>query len=127
MEHLTTVISFTLPHDAHFAKAKLQSEGVEVFIKDEMTAQVHNFYSNAIGGVKLQVRESDVDIAHRILVQSGYIKEKPTNSNKWLVKFDNLTCKWPIIRSLPIEFRIVVLAAIVISSLVLSIAYLSLQ
>ena len=127
MEHLTTVISFTLPHDAHFAKAKLQSEGVEVFIKDEMTAQVHNFYSNAIGGVKLQVRESDVAIAHQILVQSGYIKEQTNKPNKGLVMFDNLTCNWSIIGPLPIEFRIVILAAIVISSLVLSIAYLSLQ
>ena len=127
MENLITVISFTLPHDAHFAKAKLQSEGVEVFIKDEMTAQVHNFYSNAIGGVKLQVRESDVAIAHQILVQSGYIKGQTKKSNKGLVIFDNLTYNWPIIGPLPIEFRIVILAAIVISSLVLSIAYLSLQ
>ncbi len=127
MENLITVISFTLPHHAHFAKGKLQSEGVEVFLKDEMTAQVHNFYSNAIGGVKLQVRESDVAIAHHILVQWGYIKEQTNKPNKGLIMFDNLTCQWPIIGPLPIEFRIVVLAAIVISSLVLSIAYLSLQ
>lgn len=127
MENLITVISFTLPHDAHFAKGKLQSEGIEVFIKDEMTAQVHNFYSNAIGGVKLQVRESDIAIAHQILVQSGYIKEQTNQPNKTLVKFDNLTCKWLIIGRLPIEFRIVILAALAISSLVLSIAYLSLQ
>ena len=53
MGNLTTIITFTLPHDAHLAKAKLQSEGVEVFIKDEMTAHVNHLYSGAIGGVKL--------------------------------------------------------------------------
>ena len=36
------------------------------FIKDELTIQVQPFYSNAIGGAKLQVRESDVDLANEI-------------------------------------------------------------
>lgn len=50
MDTLTTVLSFTYPHEAHLAKGKLESEGIEVFLKDELTTQVNNFYSHAIGG-----------------------------------------------------------------------------
>ena len=86
MDTLTTVLSFTYPHEAHLAKGKLESEGIEVFLKDELTTQVNNFYSHAIGGVKLQVRSDQIDTAHRLLVQSGYIQEQTHQPNKLLVK-----------------------------------------
>lgn len=126
MDNLTTVISFSLPHDAHFAKAKLQSEGVEVFMKDEMTTSVNNFYSNAIGGVKLQVKGADVDAAHRILVESGYIVERAPKQNSLLFKFNKLTCGWPLIGQLPVELRIVVTAALLISVVVVMIVLVAL-
>lgn len=75
MENWKTIISFTQPHDAHFAKGLLESEGIETIIRDELTAQVNNFYSNAIGGVKLDVKESDLITANSILKDGGYIKE----------------------------------------------------
>lgn len=126
MEKLITVITFTLPHHAHLAKAKLQSEGVEVFMKDEMTTQVHNFYSNAIGGVKLQVRSADVDTAHCILVESGYIKEPARKQNSLLVKFDKLTSTWALIGGLPVEFRIVIVVALLVSIVMVSIVLIAL-
>ena len=126
MDNLTTVITFTLPHHAHLAKAKLQSEGVKVFMKDEMTTQVHNFYSNAIGGVKLQVRSADIDTAHRILVESGYIKEPARKQNSLLVKFDKLTSTWALIGGLPVEFRIVIVVALLVSIVMVSIVLIAL-
>ena len=60
MEFITIHI-FQLPTEAHIAKALLESQGIDVFLKDEHTVQSHNFLSNAIGGVKLQVKEIDVD------------------------------------------------------------------
>lgn len=41
-------------------------------IQDELTAQL-NIYSNAIGGVKLLVRESDFEHGVEILKKGGYI------------------------------------------------------
>ncbi len=67
MYKLTTIKTFTYPHEAYVIRARLESEGIETFLQDEMTVQVHNFYSNAIGGVKLQVREKDVAQAMKIL------------------------------------------------------------
>ncbi|MCB0807259.1 MAG: DUF2007 domain-containing protein [Bacteroidales bacterium] len=73
MENWIQLISFTFPHEAHLAKAKLESEGIETILRDELTTQVHNFYSNAIGGVKLLVKESDFNQAYTILKDSRII------------------------------------------------------
>jgi hypothetical protein len=61
------------PHEAYLAKAFLESEGIDSEIRDELTVQVNNFYSNAIGGVKLLVRESDYEKGIEALKKGGYI------------------------------------------------------
>lgn len=76
MNNWITIITFTYPHEAHLAKNMLEAQGVEVIIKDELTAQVNNFYSNAIGGVKLQVEDGNADIALQYLKEAGYISEE---------------------------------------------------
>lgn len=73
MKNLRTLITFTQPLDAHIAGGFLESAGIETFIKDEFTAQVYNFYSNAIGGVKLQVYEDEYVTGIEILRNGGYI------------------------------------------------------
>lgn len=73
MQNWKTIITFTLPHEAHMAKNLLESEGIETMIQDELTAQVDNFLSNAIGGVKLKVRVSDIEQGIKALQAGGYI------------------------------------------------------
>lgn len=67
------ILTFIYPHEAHMAKVYLESEGIETQIRDELTAQVNNFYSTAIGGVKLLVKESDLAIGIELLKKGGYI------------------------------------------------------
>jgi hypothetical protein len=55
-------------------RGKLESEGIQTFLKDEATVQVYNFYSNAVGGVKLQVFAYDAERAIAIL---NNVKETP--------------------------------------------------
>lgn len=78
MDNYKTLITFTLPRDAYLPKAYLESEGVESILKDEHTVQVYNFYTNAIGGVKLQVKESDFENELAILKKGGYIDKENT-------------------------------------------------
>ena len=68
-----TLTSFTYPHEAHIAISYLESEGLDTIIKDELTTQVDNFYSNAIGGVKILVRETDYEMGINLLKKGGYI------------------------------------------------------
>lgn len=67
MDKLVTIKTFTYPHEVYVIRGKLESEGIQTFLKDEMTVQVHNFYSNAIGGVKLQVPSEEVEKALSII------------------------------------------------------------
>ena len=87
MDHWIVIVTFTYPHEAHLAKGLLEAEGFEVQIKDEITAQVNNFLSTAIGGVKLLVPETDAERAYMALKEAGYIKEKETEKEKALEHF----------------------------------------
>ena len=82
MTNWLTIMTFTFPTEAHVVKGYLESNGIDVFLKDEMTVQVNNFYSNAIGGVKLQVREPDYEQGIQLLREGGYLKDKSANTNE---------------------------------------------
>ena len=45
---LITIYTFNYPHEAYIIKGRLESEGIICFLKDEMTIQIDNFYSNAL-------------------------------------------------------------------------------
>jgi DNA-directed RNA polymerase subunit RPC12/RpoP len=76
MDNWKTILTFTHPHEAHIAKGYLESEGFETIIQDEITAQVNNFYSSAIGGVKILINETDYEKGIKILQKGGYINEQ---------------------------------------------------
>ncbi|UII74481.1 DUF2007 domain-containing protein [Flagellimonas sp. HMM57] len=61
-----TLGSFEFPADVQIIKGKLESEGIQVFLKDENTINSDPLISGAIGGVKLLVYSADKDIAQRI-------------------------------------------------------------
>ena len=71
---LITVNTYTLPHELAIHRSKLESMGIDCFVRDELTVQVNNFYSNALGGIKLQVKESDFDDAREILKEQFDLK-----------------------------------------------------
>jgi len=64
---LVQLATFMYPHEAHLAKGKLDAHGIESSLQDELTIQINNFYSNAIGGVKLHVLAEDLDRAKEVL------------------------------------------------------------
>jgi hypothetical protein len=73
MHNWREAISLTFPTQAHMVQGYLESEGINSILKDEMTTQVNNMYSNAIGGVKVMVRDEDYENAIQILQQGGYL------------------------------------------------------
>ena len=58
-KNLVTLGSFEFLADVQIIKGRLESEGINVTLKDENTIGVEPFASNAIGGIKLQVHTSD--------------------------------------------------------------------
>lgn len=61
------IASFQYSSEAQIVKGKLQSEGVEVFLKDQVLIDTDPLISKAIGGIKLTVRAYDEERARRIL------------------------------------------------------------
>ncbi len=72
--------------EAIIYKGKLESEGIDVFIRDDATIDANPLYSNAIGGVKLYVRNEDLKIAENILSQ---ISEISLDGNNQPIKCPN--------------------------------------
>jgi DNA-directed RNA polymerase subunit RPC12/RpoP len=54
-----TIAAFDYTAEAQVMKGKFMSHGIEVFLKDEHTLDADPLISQAIGGVKLQVRRKD--------------------------------------------------------------------
>ncbi len=115
----------TYPHEAHRVKGKLESENIEVHIMDELTVQTNNFYSNAIGGVKLQVRVQDHAAACQLLLESGYIKEPENKPNRFLIWFDKLTSGFPVIGKTIFELRLVIFSALFLLIIIAAVLLLS--
>lgn len=67
MNPLVVIKSFRDPYLAHLAKAKLESEGIRAFLQNEYTIGIQWLYSNALGGVKLEVPQAEAEEAIKIL------------------------------------------------------------
>ena len=75
MDAFVTIMTFTHPTELAVLKVRLENDEIECRVLNELTVQVNPFYSNAFGGVKLQVKESDFQEATEILRVGGYINE----------------------------------------------------
>ena len=67
MSELITVKVFTDYITASIFKDRLEQEGIYCFIKDEQTLTMNWLWTQALGGIKLQVREEDVSKAVSIM------------------------------------------------------------
>jgi len=61
------IAQLSKPEDAHLLRMRLEAGGVEAFIQDEHTVSTYWLYSNAIGGVRVEVKDEDLDKAREIL------------------------------------------------------------
>ncbi len=85
MNGWTIIQTFMFPQDAYMAKALLESAGINTLIQDEMTVQVYSLYSNALGGVKLLIRDTDLIEGKKILIEGGYLSvDRPENTEDWV-------------------------------------------
>lgn len=114
MEDLVTIASFTYPSDIAILRGRLESEGIRCVTKDETTVQVHHFYSQAVGGIKLQVPRSDAKRAIRILIEAGHLKEEDFQPSSFWAKLDRWTGTVPGFKMLRVELRSMLLVALIL-------------
>lgn len=78
----TLIGRFQYSSEALIFKGKLESEGIEVFMRDSATIDANPLYSNAIGGIKLYVKNEDMDNAKQVVSQ---ISEYSLDDNNQLI------------------------------------------
>jgi len=72
MEAFVTIAHFTYPSELAVARSFLESQGIHTYVRDELTIQVHNFLSNALGNIRLEVPDSQKMQAIQLLAEHGY-------------------------------------------------------
>ncbi len=70
-ETLITIATFYSEPEFLLARARLESADIECFAKDENMLRLAGWHSHILGGIKLQVRESDAQDALGILGQTA--------------------------------------------------------
>jgi len=70
LRRLVTVRSYRDLAEAYAGRSLLESAGIQAWIADENLVRMHWFYSNLVGGLRLQVAESDEAAALEILEQT---------------------------------------------------------
>ncbi len=117
-EPLETVATFSYAHEMGLVRSKLESEGIECFVQDELTAQTYIF--NAVGGMKLQVRPEDAERARRIIREMG-VFDAPRQSGSKMNTFDRVTRRMPMLGNLNVIIRF--FAFLVLLAVILSVVY----
>lgn len=92
-EKMVTVAVFLSPYEAGMAKGELEAYGITAFVSDEYTIGANPLYSNALGGVKLQVPASYAEKAQRLISaqdpqerETVPVKESESNPKKTIAK-----------------------------------------
>jgi hypothetical protein len=120
-----TIIKVDLPVDAQLIRSILEMEGIDASIPDEYTADVAPFYSQAIGGIRIQVTAEDFDQAYSILTENGYLKAEPTAENKVLKWINQKTLQLPLIKHWRSEVRILIFSITVLALIITPIVYMN--
>jgi len=68
---MIVVATFSKPEEAHLLRMRLEAGGINAFIRDENTIQMDWLYSNALGGVRVEVAEEDEAAARELLADQG--------------------------------------------------------
>jgi predicted RNA-binding Zn-ribbon protein involved in translation (DUF1610 family) len=79
-ESIFTLIGrYQYTSEALIYKGKLESEGINVFIRDNAVIDANPLYSNAMGGVKLYVKNEDLSNAQEVLSQISKVSLDDNN------------------------------------------------
>jgi hypothetical protein len=127
MNNWVTIATFNYAHQAALLKGRIESEGLLCNIKDELIVNTNPLYSNAIGGVKVQVRDCDVQNVIPLLKELGYNVEADASFEKLVTKVVRFTQKIPIINKYSLERRytLLMLAASLFLAAILMVVYYS--
>lgn len=106
MDKIVEIARFTYPADAQILRSLLESEGIECYLKDELSNQILGSYVD-IGGVKVEILEKDVPRALEIMEAGGFPVET-NNEPEQLKALSSFSDRIPFLRKYPLEKQIMI-------------------
>ena len=77
-EKWVTIATFNFAHEAHLARTRLESQGIPAHVADEHIVSLNWLYAPAVGGIKLNVLEPDVQKAKEVFAEGAKIDPPKT-------------------------------------------------
>ncbi|HEY0978383.1 MAG TPA: hypothetical protein VGE21_13000 [Flavobacteriales bacterium] len=127
MPFFVTIAEFVLPSDLVIARSRLEHEGIECQVQDELTVQVNNLWSNAVGGVKLQVPSEDAERARAFLKEWGFLREGVDPPAGFWLKLDAWTRDLPLVGRMDLLIARLTVIMVPVLALLIVLAWLLLS
>lgn len=112
MDNMVEIARFQYPADAQTLMSLLRSEGIECYLRNEISSQIMGGYVD-IGGARVEILESDVPRALQIMEEGGYDIPKENEEPEQIKAVAGWTRHIPFLRSYPLEKQIIILFAII--------------
>ena len=110
-DKIVEIARFYEPEAAQMIESLLKSEGIKCYLRNEYTSQV--MYPANMGGIRIELLESEVPRAMEILEANGYEFPKEDEEAEQIQVVSGWTRHVPFLRHLPLEKQIIVLFILV--------------
>jgi hypothetical protein len=111
-DHLVEIARFQYPAEAQTLMSLLRSEGIDCYLRDELTNQVLGGMID-VGGIRVEILESEVQHAMQVMKDGGYPLPSEDAETEQIEEVAGFTGRIPILRKLPLEKRIFVMIVVI--------------
>ena len=123
-DKIVEIARFYEPEEAQILESLLKSEGIKCYLRNEYTSQV--MYPANLGGIRVELLESEVPRAMEIMEANGYEFPKEDEEVEQIQAVSGWARHIPFLRRLPLERQIIVFFILVAVFLALVIYFGSL-
>ncbi|RHJ91095.1 DUF2007 domain-containing protein [Parabacteroides bouchesdurhonensis] len=125
MDKMVEIARFTFPAEAQTLMSLLRAEGIDCYLRDEISSQVMAGYAD-IGGARVEILEKDLPRALEIMEEGGYASQEEIDEDEPIEQVAGFASHIPFLRKYPLEKQIIILFVIVAVFLALVIYFGSL-
>ena len=108
MDKLVEIARFTYPTEAQTLIAFLKSEGIECYLRNELTSQIMAGYVD-VGCARVEIKECDVARAMQAMEAGGYELPKEDEVAEPINQVASIARHIPFLRKYPLEKQIMIL------------------
>ncbi|WP_102408042.1 DUF2007 domain-containing protein [Parabacteroides bouchesdurhonensis] len=125
MDKMVEIARFAFPAEAQTLMSLLRAEGIDCYLRNEISSQVMAGYAD-IGGARVEILEKDLPRALEIMEEGGYASQEEIDEDEPIEQVAGLASHIPFLRKYPLEKQIIILFVIVAVFLALVIYFGSL-